>query len=233
MVIAFRDHIVNHFTSLASLCLPFFTYIMSSILLVTLTISFLHITCIYKLQRNDIMYIHVGQPPNRSLPSKKASAMGSWKLVVYRRSSFPNRDPVLDRGQAIAFFEFSNKIRRVVVADLAHNVSQRNIGMLQQFLHLLHPQRVDIAHQRMACAVLEDARDIGRRERELLRDAFQREAAVPVMLGDIAAELVGEAGTLGLHLFKVVVSSQCKRFSFVAAVLSLIVERSPARVYLQ
>lgn len=112
MVIAFRDHIVNHFTSLASLCLPFFTYIMSSILLVTLTISFLHITCIYKLQRNDIMYIHVGQQPNRSLPSKKASAMGSRKLVVYRRSTFPNRGPVLDRGQTFALFEFSNKIPR-------------------------------------------------------------------------------------------------------------------------
>ncbi|SUA97032.1 Uncharacterised protein [Paenibacillus thiaminolyticus] len=87
MVIAFRDLIVNHFTSLASLCLPFFTYIMSSIHLVTLTISFLHITCIYKLQGNNIMYIHVGQPPNRSLPSKKASAMGrgySFKTEPFR-----------------------------------------------------------------------------------------------------------------------------------------------------
>lgn len=79
--------------------------------------------------------------------------------------------------------------------------------MLQQFLHLLHPQRVDIAHQRMAESVLENVHDIGRRERELLRDAFQREAAVPVMLGDKAAELVCEAGALARGLFTVVVAS--------------------------
>ena len=52
------------------------------------------------------------------------------------------------------------------------------------------------------------------------------------MLGDKAAELVCEAGALGRGLFTVVVASvvasQCKRFSFVAAVLSLIGEKSPA-----
>src|SRR5690348_1591455 len=73
---------------------------------------------------------------------------------------------VLHWGYSLNSFEFPEKIVKIYIADLLNNISQLNVGILQQLLGFIHSHAVNVGHQRISGMIFEVTGQVGLRYRK-------------------------------------------------------------------